>query len=143
MIAAIVYMGDPGIDLRDDRVKTICYACLCGNVAKDMGITAGTKLTEQAIKKMSFEVVKKISGAVGFRLVTKFGQTGVINLGKAIPLVGGVVGGTFDGVATHTIGRVAKDVFAADGGLSSSNHRRSTATTINIQEPDEVLPLNA
>ena len=27
--------------------------------------------------------------AVGFRLLTKFGQTGLVNLGKAIPLVGG------------------------------------------------------
>ena len=60
---------------------------------------------------MSFEVIKKINKAVGFRLLTKFGQTGAINLGKGIPLVGGVVGGAFDGTTTYGIGSVAKNIF--------------------------------
>ena len=113
MVAAIACMG--GHDVRDDRVRTICYACLCGNAAVDIlkgaGITIGKKLTEQAIKQLSFEVIKKINQAVGFRMITKFGQTGAINLGKAVPLVGGVIGGTFDGTTTYTIGRVAKNLF--------------------------------
>lgn len=91
MIAAIAYVN--GYDVRSDRVKTLCYACLCGNVANDVlkrvGITVGKKLSEQAIKRLPFEVIKGINRAVGFRLITKFGQTGVVNLGKAIPLVGG------------------------------------------------------
>lgn len=115
MIAAIAYMGE--YDARNDRVKTVCYACLCGNAAMDIlkeaGRVTGTKLTEQAIKRSSFEAIKKINKAVGFRLITKFDHAGVINLGKAIPLAGGVIGGTFDGVTTRTIGKVAKDVFIA------------------------------
>ena len=95
MVAAIARMG--GHDVRSDRVRAVCYACLCGNAATDIlkgaGITVGKKLTEQAIKQLSFDVILKINRAVGFRLFTKFGQTGVINLGKAIPLVGGVIGG--------------------------------------------------
>jgi uncharacterized protein (DUF697 family) len=75
------------------------------------GITIGKKLTERAIKGLSFEVIKKINQKVGFRLITKFGQTGAVNLGKVVPLVGGVVGGTFDGSTTYTIGRVARSVF--------------------------------
>lgn len=113
MVAAIAYMG--GHDVRSDRVKTICYTCLCGNGATDIlkgaGITIGKKLTERAIKGLSFEVIKKINQKVGFRLITKFGQTGAVNLGKVVPLVGGVVGGTFDGSTTYTIGRVARSVF--------------------------------
>ncbi|MDF4891082.1 EcsC family protein [Vibrio parahaemolyticus] len=113
MIAAIAKMG--GYDLRDDRVKTLVYTCLCGNAAKDiakeLGIKVGTKVTEQAIKNISREVIVKINQAVGFRLVTKFGEKGVINLGKAIPLVGGVVGATFDSVSTNTIGNVARETF--------------------------------
>ncbi|CAK2223649.1 EcsC family protein [Vibrio crassostreae] len=113
MIAAIAKMG--GYDLRDDRVKTLVYTCLCGNAAKDiakeLGIKVGTKITEQAIKNISREVIVKINQAVGFRLVTKFGEKGVINLGKAIPLVGGVVGATFDSVSTNTIGNVAREIF--------------------------------
>lgn len=113
MIAAIAFMG--GYDIRDDRVKTLCYSCLCGNAAKDVlkeaDIVAGTKLTNHAIEKLSFELIKKINQAVGFRFITKFGETGVINLGKVVPVVGGVVGGTFDAVTTRTVGRVARATF--------------------------------
>lgn len=113
MIAAIARMG--GHDLHDDRVKTLVYTCLCGNAAKDVlkeiGIKVGTKLTEQAVKNISGAVITKINQAVGFRLLTKFGQTGAINIGKAIPFVGGIVGATFDSVATNTIGNVARDTF--------------------------------
>ena len=62
------------------------------------------------IKRILFEVIKQINKAVGFRLVTKFGEKGVINLGKGIPLVGGI-GGTVDAVGTTTIGKTAKRVF--------------------------------
>jgi uncharacterized protein (DUF697 family) len=116
MVAAIAAMG--GHKVGEDRVKTICYACLCGNAATDVlkgaGMAVGKKLTEQAIKQMSFDVIKKINQAVGFRMVTKFGQTGVVNLGKAVPLVGGVVGGTFDGATTYAIGKAAKRLFVTD-----------------------------
>lgn len=131
MVAAIAYMC--GYDIRDDRVKTLCYVCLSGNAAKDIlkgvGITAGTKLTEQAIKRLSFEAIKKINQAIGFRLVTKFGQTGVVNLGKAIPLAGGVIGGTFDGAATHAAGKVAKNLFLTNAETPSSEHPLSFVET--------------
>lgn len=113
MVAAIACLG--GHDVRSDRVRAVCYACLCGNAAMDVlkgaGLTVGKKMTEQAIKRLSFEAIKKINRAVGFRLVTKFGQTGAINLGKAVPLVGGVIGGTFDGTTTYIIGKVARNLF--------------------------------
>ena len=63
----------------------------------------------------------EINRKVGFRLLTKAGTTGVINISKAIPLVGGVVGGTVDGVATGVVGKVAKRTFAPrpDDGLGA------------------------
>lgn len=113
MIAAIAHMG--GHDIRDDKVKTLSYVCLCGlgakNVLKEVGVAVGTKLTQQAIKSISVDVIKSVNKAVGFRLVTKFGQTGVVNLGKVVPFVGGIIGGAFDGVATNVIGNVARDTF--------------------------------
>jgi uncharacterized protein (DUF697 family) len=114
MIAAIARMN--GHNLKDDKVRTLVYACLCGNAAKDIikevGIKVGTKLTEKAIGNISKEIIIKINQAVGFRLLTKFGQTGAINIAKAIPLVGGIVGATFDSVATNAIGNFARDTFA-------------------------------
>ena len=49
-----------------------------------------TAITKQAIKEISGETIKSINKAVGFRLVTKLGEKGVVNLGKAVPLVGGL-----------------------------------------------------
>jgi uncharacterized protein (DUF697 family) len=113
MIAAIAHMR--GYDLKDDQVKTFVFVCLTGQAASDLlkqaGIKAGTAITKQAIKKIPKELIKAINKAVGFRLVTKFGKTGVVNLGKAVPLVGGVIGGTVDGIGTNVIGKTAKKVF--------------------------------
>lgn len=116
MIAAIAHIG--GHDIRDDRVKALVYACLTGNAAKDIlkdiGIVAGTKLTTSAIKNISGKTILAINQKVGFRLVTKFGEKGVINLGKAVPFVGGIIGATFDSVATNTIGNIARDTFITE-----------------------------
>lgn len=56
-------------------------------------------------------MIVKINQVVGFRLLTKFGEKGIINLWKAIPFVGGIVGATFDSVATNAIGNVARNTF--------------------------------
>jgi uncharacterized protein (DUF697 family) len=113
MIAAIAHMG--GYDVRDDKVRSLVYAALCGSAAvdvlKEVGIKVGMKLTEKVIRNISFEVIKKINQAVGFRLITKFGTTGLINLGKMIPLVGGVIGGTMDSITTNAIGNIACKIF--------------------------------
>lgn len=117
MIAAIAHIG--GHDLKDDRVKTLVYACLTGNAAKDLlkdvGIVVGKKLTESAIKNISGKTITAINQKVGFRLLTKFGEKGAVNLGKAIPLVGGIVGGAFDSVTTNIVGNVARSTFLPIG----------------------------
>ena len=113
MIATIAQMR--GYDLKDDQVKTFVFVCLTGQAATDIlkqaGVKLGTALANQAIKKIPVEVIKAINKSVGIRLVTKFGEKGIVNLGKAVPLVGGIIGGTVDGIGTNTIGKTAKKVF--------------------------------
>lgn len=113
IVAAIAIMG--GYDVKDDRVRSIVYSCIAASsaaeVAKNFGIKLGNKLAMQGIKKISGETLKKINQAVGFRLLTKFGQKGFVNLGKTIPFIGGIVGATFDVVATNTVGNVARNTF--------------------------------
>lgn len=86
MIACIAKMG--GYDIKSDRVQAMVYMCLTGttlaDVAKMTGIKFGTKSLEAAIKKIPGAVLTKINQKVGFRFLTKFGQKGVINLGKLI-----------------------------------------------------------
>lgn len=105
----------PLLSEHHDRVKTLVYMCMVGNgatdILKSVGIVAGKKMTEKMIEDISFDMIKAINKKVGYRFITKFGKTGTVNLGKYIPLVGGVIGGTFDGVTTKTIGSVAKRVF--------------------------------
>lgn len=109
MIAAIAHMG--GYDIKDDRVRTLVFVCMTGSagadIVKDAGIKMGTKITEAALKRMSAETIKAINQKVGFRLVTKFGSTGIVNLGKMIPVLGGVIGGAFDVTTTKTISHIA------------------------------------
>lgn len=70
-----------------------------------------TKLATVAIKNISSETLKAINKAVGFRLLTKFGTTGVINLGKMVPIIGGLVGAGLDGYTTNLIGDKAREIF--------------------------------
>lgn len=122
MVAAIAHIR--GYDLKDDQVQTFVYACLTGQAAselvKDVGIKVGLKVGEAQIKRIPGEVLKQINKAVGFRLVTKFGQTGVVNLGKMIPLLGGVIGGSFDAVSTGTIATAARSTFKQNDGFASA-----------------------
>jgi hypothetical protein len=93
----------------------LVYICLCGNSAKEIasqaGIKLGNKLAMSLVKKIPGEVLIKINKKVGFRLLTKFGETGVINIGKMVPVVGGFVGGGFDLVSTKIIAKIAKKTF--------------------------------
>ncbi|MFC6923238.1 EcsC family protein [Microbulbifer taiwanensis] len=113
MVAAIALMG--GYDVKDDRVKALVYACMAGNSAKDIlknaGIVFGQKMAESAIKNISGKTIVAINQKVGFRLLTKFGEKGIVNLGKAVPLIGGVIGAAFDSVATNAVGNIARDTF--------------------------------
>lgn len=114
MIAAIAHMT--GYDIRNDKVKTMVYLCLLGNgageVLKDFGVTASIKFAENFIKKkVTKEMLNKINKDVGFRLVTKAGSTGLINLTKLVPILGGVVSGTFDAATTNLVGNTARDLF--------------------------------
>ena len=113
MIAAIAHIG--GYDLKDDKVKTLVYDCMAGNgakdILKDVGIIIGKKMTTQAIKNISGKTITIINQKIGFRLLTKFGEKGAINLGKTIPFIGGLIGGTFDTITTNTIGNIARNTF--------------------------------
>lgn len=113
MIAAIAYVN--GYDVHSDQVRVLAYICLTGssatNILKNVGIKIGEKAAVNALKKVPGALLVKINQQVGFRLVTKFGEKGIINLCKLVPFVGGVVGGGIDTVATIGIGNITKVVF--------------------------------
>ena len=113
MVACLAYMG--GYDTRSDQVQTLVYACLAGisvdQILKSVSIQFGTKLTTSLVKKIPGTVLTKINQRVGFRFITKFGSKGLINLGKAVPVVGGIIGGGFDLAETRIIANRAYKMF--------------------------------
>lgn len=113
MIACLAYMG--GYDTDSDQVQTLVYACLAGisidQILKQAGIQFGNKFVMAMVKKIPGEVLTKINQKVGFRFVTKFGTKGIVNIGKAVPVVGGMISGGFDFVETKAIANRAYKMF--------------------------------
>lgn len=105
MIASVAYMA--GLDVRSDAVQTLTYACLAGvsiaEVVKKTGMALGTKMTMALVKKIPGKTLTKINQKVGFRFLTKFGEKGLINIGKMIPVVGALISGGFDLAETKII----------------------------------------
>ena len=116
MIGAIAELG--GFHENTEEKKTGMYLCLLGSQAGDvLSKTASqfaVKFATASLKKLPGEVLKKINQAVGFRLFTKFGQKGLVNIHKAIPVLGGVVGGSVDALSTYSIAKAAKALFLND-----------------------------
>lgn len=113
MIAAIAVMG--GYSLQDDVVKSMVFATLLkvevGNLLKQVGVKTANRASLQLLKKLPGTVLTKINQKLGFRFLTKFGQKGVINLVKVVPVAGGVVNGGLNLVETKAIGKRAMKVF--------------------------------
>ncbi|MDN7146071.1 EcsC family protein [Liquorilactobacillus mali] len=117
MIAAIARIR--GYDLKSDQVQTFVYATLAGtsvsDIVKKTGILFTNKLATGMIKRIPGTALVRINQKVGFRLATKFGSKGLINLGKMVPVLGAVVGGTFDTTSTLAIASLAKKTFLEEG----------------------------
>lgn len=113
MIAAIAYMG--GFDIQSDQVQTLSYACLTGSaiadVLKQTGIKVGEKIAVASINKIPGKVLTSINQKVGFRLITKFGTKGAVNLIKLVPVFGGIIGGAVDISSTQIIAKNAYNIF--------------------------------
>lgn len=135
MIACTAYLA--GYDLNSDQVQTFVYACLAGvsvnGVVKQAGIKVGVKMAEKAIQKIPGKALVKINQKIGFRFITKFGQKGIINLGKMIPGVGAVINGGLDFAETKIIADRAYKMFF-EGDFSAGDKDESEAEDIIVDE---------
>jgi hypothetical protein len=113
MAAAVACLR--GYDIEDDRVRAFVMMTLLADGARQALNQAGMKASEQMTRKLIMQipgqVLKDLNKQVGFRLLTKAGQKGVVNLIKFVPLVSGFVGGAIDGAACLGVGQAAKYVF--------------------------------
>ncbi|HNP57058.1 MAG TPA: EcsC family protein [Gordonia sp. (in: high G+C Gram-positive bacteria)] len=109
MVAAIAHIR--GYDVDSEEVRTGILLSLLGAGAGaavgQAGAKIGNKIVIAQLGRLPGSVLTKINQAVGFRLVTKFGAKGVINLAKVVPVVGGGVGagvnvGTLKGIYAYS-----------------------------------------
>jgi hypothetical protein len=111
--ATVAYLR--GYDIHSEQVRTMILLCLLGEagqeILKTAGIAIGTKVFQNLIQKIPGKVLIEVNKKIGFRLITKAGEKGVVNLMKLVPLVGGVVGATFDGLFVDSCGQAAKAFF--------------------------------
>ena len=145
MIAAVAYLA--GFELNSDQTQSFVYACLAGvslnEIFKQAGIKFGTKFSTSLIKKIPGTVMVKINQKVGFRFITKFGEKGIINLGKMIPAVGAVIGGSIDFAETKAIGnRAIKCFFAHDFYADENDDQIIDYSDIEITESEDCFAAN-
>lgn len=126
-----------GFELNSDYTQTFVYACLAGvtvnNVIKQAGIKFGMKFANGLIKKIPGKVLTKINQKVGFRFITKFGTKGIVNMGKLIPGVGAVIGGSLDLVETKAIGARAYKWFF-EGDFETENSPENDCIIVDGEE---------
>lgn len=113
MAASIAHLR--GYDIHSEEVRVVILATLLGSsgaeALKSAGVEFGTKTVMAAVKKVPGRVLIDINKKIGFRLVTKAGSTGVINLTKLVPLVGAPIGATAENVTARGISRYALSNF--------------------------------
>ena len=114
MIAGIAMIR--GYNIYDDQVKTLIYLCLVGNaigdVVKQVGIKVGEKLVvKKLLPKLTREVINKINRSVAFRLITRGGSKGLLNIGKMVPIIGGFIGGAWNVAEVTIFAKHAMKVF--------------------------------
>ena len=101
-----------GHDVYSEDVRTAVLLTMLGSagteIVKDAGITIGTKGLAAALSKVPGKVFIDINKKVGFRLVSKGGTKGVVNAGKLVPLIGGPIGATVDGLSMKGRGCVCQ-----------------------------------
>ena len=113
MIAGLAYMG--GYDVYSHQVRTLTYVCLAGisiqSLLKNTGVKIGTRITKSIVAKLPGKITASINRRVGYRLFTKFGSRSAVSIGKAVPIVGGIVSGSLDFVETRLIAERAYNMF--------------------------------
>lgn len=101
-----------GYDISSQQVRTIVLGCLLGEAGevllRNAGIQIGNQVLKNVISQIPGKVLIEINKKIGFRLITKAGEKGVINLMKLVPIAGGVVGAGMDGFFVNACGQTAK-----------------------------------
>ena len=112
-----------GYDLREPGVRSAVLLALVGADADDLlkklpplpGVSTG-RLANLAVQRLPGPALMAVNKAVGFRLLSQVGKKSLTRLGKAVPLVGGVVGAGVDTFLLKQIADHARREFPPKAG---------------------------
>jgi hypothetical protein len=131
MVAAIAHVRGHDIALPETRVAVL--TALTGDDIGKVLSHAGLVLpaggvTMAWLRRMAPSVTTMVNKAIGFRLLVGTGQRALVRLGRAIPLAGGVIGGTVDVALIRSIARHARRAFPPAPQARAHVTAGSTAT---------------
>jgi hypothetical protein len=108
------------VDLGEDRVRTMILLSLAGDVAREAmegyGVNFSGRLSNRVVRQVPGRALVEVNKRIGLKLLARAGGRGVAQFPKAIPVVGGVVGGAFDAVVCRAVGRTAKALVRPSAG---------------------------
>lgn len=120
--AAVAHLR--GYDTTSEEVQSAVLLSLLGSagsaVLADIGINVANKSAMAALNKLPGKILIEINKKVGYRLFTKFGTKGAVNLVKWIPLAGGGVGAAVNVATMRSVGRYSKSTFTTASGSSTA-----------------------
>ena len=106
LVAGIAWVR--GYDITKPEVRSAVLLALVGADADDLlkkaGYVSTGPLANLAIQRLPGPVLMAVNKGIGFRLLTQVGKKSLTRFGKAVPLMGGVIGA---GVDTFLLKRIA------------------------------------
>lgn len=114
MVAAIAHLR--GHDIARPETRIAVLAALTGDdVSKVLGnagiVLPAGGITSSWLRRMAPSTTTMVNKALGFRLLVGTGERALVKLGRAIPLAGGLIGGSLDFGLIRSIARHARNVF--------------------------------
>jgi hypothetical protein len=105
-----------GYDLKQPDIRSAVLLTLIGadsdDLLKKAGlVAAGGKLSGIAFNRLPAPALMVLNKAVGFRLLGRIGGSTFARLGRAVPIVGGLLGAAIDVYMLSRIGAQAADEF--------------------------------
>ena len=119
MVAAMAHIG--GFDIDDPPVRMSIAVCLLGKKGKEI-LNQNLEDLETYIRKRGLTSIPSrtlsvVNQAVASKLMQIAAQKGLSRISKAIPVIGGVVGGVIDYRTCKETAQFAKELFQFHVGL--------------------------
>lgn len=97
-----------GVDTREKSSRPLILAAAAGvtvsELATQLGTSVGVKAIRSALMSIPGKVFAQINKTLGIKLISKAGEKTLVNVAKMMPFLGGVVGGTVNGVMMNACG---------------------------------------